>query len=127
MKKYWLPILVFAWASFQMGLTQFSDLSPWKLGGYGMYADFHPNTYFVWFQIDDKRIFARRTKLFAENAVFKKLVMVCRTHPSTSNLKKLHDYFKDDKNEHFKVEVWRLNFKSDSLKLGRVLVNSYED
>ncbi|SDM83144.1 hypothetical protein SAMN04488514_11584 [Kriegella aquimaris] len=110
-----------------MGFTKFGDLNPWKLGGYGMYSDYHPDSYFVWFQIDDNKVLARKTKLFSTNAKFRQLVLKCRSYPSTNNLKKLHAYFKHTNKGHFKVEAWRLNFTSESLKLNQVLVNSYEE
>lgn len=110
-----------------MGFTRYSDLNPWKMGGYGMYSDYHPESYYIWFQIDGKNVLTRNTKLFNTKAGFKQLVLECRSYPSTENLQKLHGYFKHTGKDDFKVEVWRLNFSSDSLKLNRVLVNSYED
>ena len=126
-KKYWVPCIVLIWALFQMGFTKYGDLNPWKLGGYGMYSDYHPDSHFVWFQIDGNKISARKTKLFDTNAAFKKLVLKCRTYPSNDNLQKLHGYFKHMSKGPFRVEVWRLNFTSDSLKLSQILVNSYEE
>ncbi|NNE76679.1 MAG: hypothetical protein HKN31_06350 [Pricia sp.] len=126
-RKYWLPLLIFVWALFQLGLTNFAVLNAWKLGGYGMYSDYHPGTYYVWFETEDRRILARTTKLFESNPVFQKLVLECRTYPSSRNLQRVHNFFKQNEKERFKIEVWRLNFNSDSLKLNRILVNSYEE
>jgi len=126
-KKYWLPLILVIWAIFQLSLTRYSELNPWKLGGYGMYSDYHPANYYVWLDKDGERILARKSKLFTSNPTFKKLVLTCRTYPSDRSLQKLHAFFKHRDNEHFKVEVWRLNFKSDLSELSKILVNSYEN
>lgn len=127
LKRYWIPLSIALWAFFQMGLTRYSTLNPWKLGGYGMYSDYHPNlAYFVWIQSNDQRTLARRSRLFTSNETFQKLILECRTYPSSDHLKNIHEFLRQNRNEQFKVEVWRFDFEADSRRLKRVLVNRYE-
>lgn len=127
LKRYWIPLTIFSWALFQMGLTKYSALNPWKLGGYGMYSDYHPNlSHFVWIESKGKRILARRSKLFTTNGTFQKLVLKCRTYPSSDQLRNVYEFLRRNRNDTLKIEVWRFDFNADSRELKRVLVNSYE-
>ena len=115
MKKYWIPCIVLIWAVFQLGLSRYDAMNPWKAGGFGMYSDYFPGNHFVWFRIDGNFILARKTKLFHTNSQFERLVQICRTAPNSRNLKRLNDYFKSKANENFRVEVRRLNFRCANL------------
>ncbi|WP_149303661.1 hypothetical protein [Pareuzebyella sediminis] len=127
LQRYWIPISIILWAFFQMGLTKYSSLNPWKMGGYGMYSEYHPNlSYFVWIESEGQRTMARRSKLFTSNATFQKLILECRTYPSSDHLRKVYEFLRQNRSDSFKVEVWRFDFKADSRILKRVLVNSYE-
>ena len=126
-KRYWIPCVVLIWAVFQMGLSRFDAMNTWKAGGFGMYSDYFPGNHFVWFRIDGNYILARKTKLFQTSPKFERLVQICRTAPNARNLRKLNNYFRTKENENFRVEVRRLNFDAETLKMNSVLVNSYED
>lgn len=127
MKKYFVPILVLIWAIFQMSLTKFSDLSPWKLGGYGMYSNYHPEDYYVWVQIGDERTMARKMDRYKSNSYFNEMVKICRTYPREYNLKKLHNLIHREVHNKVKIEVWRADFNAGSLQFGRKMVKKYED
>ncbi|RDY57557.1 hypothetical protein [Flagellimonas nanhaiensis] len=125
-RRYWVPFLVLLWCLFHITLVKTSELNPWKMGGYGMYSDYHTEDYFVWLVFKkNKRLLANHTELFQNDPNFKNLVYQCRTFPSDSNLKELADDFKKKSGKKVNIEVWRLDFISDSLKLKRVLVNDY--
>lgn len=127
LKKYWILCVMLVWAAFQMGLSRYDALNTWKVGGFGMYSDYFPGNYYVWFRIDGNYILARKTKLFLSSPKFERLVQICRTAPNTRNLKKLNDYFRSKANENFRVEVRRLNVDAKTFTMNSVLVNSYEE
>ncbi|MFC2148504.1 hypothetical protein ACFLR9_08055 [Bacteroidota bacterium] len=127
MKKYLVPILVLIWVIFQISLTRVYNLNPWKLGGYGMYSDYHPDEHYVWIQIGNKRAMAKEMDLFKANSYFNKMVKICRTYPSDYNLKKLHNLIQRETNYSVKIEVWRADYNSDTQQFGRKIVSKYED
>src|SRR5688572_14045580 len=46
--RWFVPFLLVAIASTQLGRVFFSGQSRWRGGGFGMYSEFHPNLTQVW-------------------------------------------------------------------------------
>ena len=126
-KTYPVPILLFLYVIFHLILTQTSHLSPWKLGGYGMYSTYHPNSTVVWLESDDKRYRAKSWSRFKENSDFQEQLKVCRTFPSDHNLSQLQSIIEQSTGSSFKIEIWHPVFDSESQQLSFNLLNSLEN
>ena len=127
-KKYLVPSLVFCLASIQLCLSRFDSISNWKLGGYGMYSTYHPTTYAVWVEIDEKRIQANEIDYLNSDDEYLRMVDVCTYHPSSSNLRELFNTIRNKENtSKVIVEVWRPDFNSITKEYSRILVNRYEE
>ncbi len=122
--KYFVPILMFLVAAFQLFQVNNDGLTRWKGGGYGMYSEIHYSYYEVWitYQGEIKEIKHDEKIEGISSRRSRRLILKVKSFPNNRNLRALAKILKKDEGYPITIQVWKPKINIDNLSYSRVLL-----
>lgn len=122
--KYFVPILMFLVAAFQLFQVNNEGLTRWKGGGYGMYSEIHYSSYEVWTtykgEIKEIKNIEKIDGITPEES--KRLILKVKLFPNNRNLRALAKILKKDEDYPITIQVWKPKINLNNLSYSRVLL-----
>lgn len=121
--KYAVPIIALFVVAIHFMLASTTNLSKWKGGGFGMYAEMHYYYYDIFVDHINKPL----DSLIIKNKDIARFVKVVKRSPNASNLKHLAELVsKYATNDTFKIQIWKPLIDSKNSTFSRELINEYQ-
>lgn len=120
--KLSIPLIIIWVAGWQYYMVYNQELTRWKGGGFGMYAEIHPQYRQVWATINDSSFMINATSKHSQTWQTKASVLCYRP-----NKKKLTEFARQYASAHnldkVTIQVWEPEIRPKNNLLQRVLIN----
>ena len=121
--RYIVPIIALLVVILHFILTKTTELSPWKGGGFGMYAEVH--YYYSEFVITNLN--KSLDSIIKQDRQVAEFVMDVKRSPNNKNLKHMAELVsKYATNDTITVQLWRPKVDSNTETYSRELINHYQ-